>query len=85
MQFPPQTDVNKWISNECSECMIPGDSLPVNTINTGKIPRGNSSSLGEAKMAATNINVVHNFSTIFSFSKTVRKLGYRFINHYINS
>ena len=72
VQFPPQTDVNKWISNECSECMIPGDFLPVNTINTGKIPRGNS-------------NVVNNFNTIFSFSKTVRKLGYRFINHYITS
>ena len=46
--------------------------------------------LGEAKMAATTINVVNSFSTIISqaicfFSKRLyRKLGYKFINHNIN-
>ena len=50
-------------------------SSSVNSISTGMIPPG---CLGEAKIAATTINVVNNCSTIFPsyllfFKKTVSK------------
>ena len=52
---------------------------PVNSINTGMITPGKIPlCLGEAKMAATTINVVNSFSTIFPsyllfFKKTASK------------
>ena len=62
----------------------------MNSINTGTITPGKSPILREAKMAATTINVVNSFCTIFPsyllfFKTTVPKLGYRFINNNITS
>ena len=55
-----------------------GEASPVNSINAGTITPVKALCLGEAKMAATTIKVVHSFSTIFSsyllfFKKTESK------------
>ena len=63
----------------------------MNSINTGTITPGKNPMFGQVKIAATTINVVNSFSTIFlsyllffkkTASKTIYRL-YRFMNHHL--
>ena len=71
--------LEKFYVEVCNFVMqIINNVVPVNSINTGTITPGKIPCLGEAKMAATTINVVNSFSIIFPsyllfFKKTVSK------------